>query len=204
MIALEMSEVSDSARLLARLVGDRRLLGENAVSELKRLLGHQLAEPPMAARRWDNLALLVELITAGAGELPTVREYEGARSTQGSAAPAASTLSKRYGTWLGVLRAASRLVGPQGSGPARAERHRRRPGYRPTDTAAALARFHATFGCWPAYQEYAEWTQIVRRTARACGAADPCLPGGPTTIRHYGTFDRAIQAAAAIYPGATG
>jgi hypothetical protein len=94
---------SEVAAAIARMVQNRDVFPERAAEDLKRLLGHELAAPRREARRWDNLALLVTLIVEREGLLPTVGDYETARITRGSDAPAASTLVKRYGHWLAGL-----------------------------------------------------------------------------------------------------
>jgi hypothetical protein len=192
---------SEAARLLASLVSDRAAFPDEAAEDLKRLLGDRLADPPWESCRWDHLALVVTLLFERAGHPPTTREYESARADREADAPSASALAKRYGEWIAVLRAATRLIRPNTSKPARVERsHYRRP-YRPVECAIAIARFYRRFGTWPTYSEYNDWAKLSRSAARACGAPDPNLPAGPTVVRHYGTFDRAVEAAKAFYRG---
>jgi hypothetical protein len=196
----EDERVSEAAQLIAGLVSDPALFSVDAATDLRRLIGHTLAEPPMAARRWDSLSVLVTLIYERAGLLPTVRDYENERRRREASAPAASTLVKRYGTWMGALSAATRLIRLDGSKPAWSERKARyRVAYRPGEIATAIARFYRAFGCWPTALEYGEWARISRRASRACGAPDPRFPGRATVIRRYGTFDRALEAAKAMY-----
>jgi hypothetical protein len=190
---------SDVAATIARMIANRDAFPERAAEDLKRLLGHELAVPRREATRWDNLALLVTLIVEREGLLPTAGEYEAARISRGSDAPAASTLVKRYGHWLAALDAAARLISPRRYKPALTERRRHHPRYRPTDSASALARYFRIFRLWPTQVEYAEWSLISRRAARGCGAPDPRLPSGATVARHYGTFDRALAAAKSLY-----
>jgi hypothetical protein len=202
-IVSEMSrsedQASEAARLLARLVRDRALLPDQDAVALKRMVGHSLAAPSTAARRWDNLALLVKLIVERDGLTPAPADYEAARASSGAQAPPATTLTGRYGSWMRALTAATRLIHVEPAPDARSERHHWRPPYRPIECAAAIARFHRQFGTWPSRTEYAEWARISRRAARACGAPDPNLPGDRVVVRHYGTFDRAAEAAKAIY-----
>jgi hypothetical protein len=192
-------EASEVAAVIARLVLDHDAFPEPAAEDLKRLLGHELAVPPREARRWDNLALLVTLGVERQGLLPTAGDYENARTSRETDAPAASTLIKRYGHWLATLKAAVRLISPRPHQPALSERRPYHPPYRPNESAVAVARFHRTFGTWPTHVEYGEWSLISRRAARACGAPDPRLPAGDTVARHYGTFDRALAAARSLY-----
>jgi hypothetical protein len=190
---------SEVAAAIARMVGNGEVVPERAAEDLRRLLGHELAVPRREARRWDNVSLLVALIVEREGLLPTVADYENARAGRATNAPAASTLVKRYGHWLAALKAAARLISPRPHLPALSEQLRYHPRYRPNESAVALARYHRTFGTWPTYGEYAEWSLISRRTARACGAPDPRLPAGATVFRHFGTFDRALAAAKSLY-----
>jgi hypothetical protein len=194
-------EASEAGRLLASLVADRASFPDEAARDLKRLLGARLADPPMAAQRWDNLSLLVALIVAREGLLPTVADYESERTRRRADALAASTLVKRYGDWMAALRAATRVIRIDSSMPARVERARYRRPYRPGESAVALARFRRTFNTWPSHSEYTDWARISKSAARACGAPDPHLPSGSTVIRHFGSFDRALAAAKAFYRG---
>jgi hypothetical protein len=192
-------EASELAAAIAKMVQNHEAFPERAAEDLKRLLGHELAVPRREARRWDNLALLVTLTVEREGLLPTVGDYEAARISRECDAPAASTLVKRYGHWLAALDAAARLISPRRHKPALTERRQPHPKYRPTDSAAALARYFRIFRVWPTQVEYAEWSLISRRAARGCGAPDPRLPAGATVARHYGTFDRALAAAKSLY-----
>lgn len=199
MASSDHDEPSEVAAVIARLVQNRDVFPDRAAEDLKRLLGHELAVPPREARRWDNLALLVTIIVEREGLLPTVADYERIRGSRNTDAPAASTLVRRYGGWLPALKAAARLINPKPRQPAFSERRRYHPKYRPVESAAAIARFHRTFGAWPSFNEYSEWSLISRRAARACGAPDPRLPGGATVAGHYATFDRALDAAKSLY-----
>jgi hypothetical protein len=195
----DQEQASEVAQAIAGLVQNRTAFPKRAAEDLKRLLGHELAVPPPEARRWDNLALLVTLVVEREGLLPTAGDYENARTSSETDAPAASTLIKRYGSWLAALKAAVRLISPRPHQPVPAEKRRYHPRYRPSDSAAAIARFHRTFGVWPTHAEYTEWSLISRRAARASGAPDPRLPAGATVARQFGTFDRALAAATSLY-----
>jgi hypothetical protein len=141
----------------------------------------------------------VTLVVEREGLLPTAGDYEAARTSRETDAPAASTLVKRYGSWLPALKAAAGLISVQRHQRALSERQRYHAGFRPSESAVAVARFHRTFGTWPTQVEYTEWSLISRRAARACGAPDPRLPAGRTVARHFGTFDRALAAAKSLY-----
>ena len=193
------AQASEVATAIARLVQNRDAFPERAAEDLKRLLGHELAAPPREARRWDNLALLVTLIVEREGLLPTAGDYEAARTSRETDAPAASTLVKRFGSWLAALKAAAGLISMQRHQRALAERQRKHATYRPSESAVAIARFHRTFGTWPTQVEYTEWSLISRRAARSCGAPDPRLPAGGTAAKHFGSFDRALAAAKSLY-----
>lgn len=197
------SNASDVAQWVAAMIRDPEIVPRDAVVDLRRLLGHGLADPPAAARRWDSLWLLVALIAKREGLLPTTREYEDARREHEAEAPTASALVKRYGHWLAASKAAGRLMQLQPSGPAWSERRRYRRPYRPREVTLAIARFYHSFGVWPSREEYNEWSGISRRTARSCGAPDPRLPSATVVTRLYGTYDRALQAAKELYGNET-
>ena len=188
------AEATEAALVIATLVRDPTLVSDSVAATLKRLLGHTLAAPPREALRWDNLQLVVKLITERDGRLPTVAEYEDARIQRQLATPSATALLSRYGSWLRVNHIAIKLAaateayrGPEHTPP--------KPLYRPVECAIALVKFHQAFGTWPATEEYRLWARISKQAARHCGASDPRLPDSPTIVRHYGTFDRAIAAA---------
>jgi hypothetical protein len=193
------TNASEVAQWVATLIRDPEIVPRHAVADLRRLLGHGLAEPPAAARRWDSLWLLVALIAKREGLLPTTTEYEKARREHEAEAPAASSLVKRYGHWLAALKAAGRLMQLRPAGPAWSERQRYRRPYRPREGLVAIACFYHTFDVWPSREEYNEWSGISRRAARSCGAPDPRLPSATAVVRLYGTFDRALEAAKAMY-----
>ena len=184
---------------LAALVADRRAFPDKAAHELMRLLGHTLAEPDIGARRWDVLRPLVIMIEQNAGQLPTVREYERLRAQQDRDAPAASSLSERYGTWLAALVAASRLPGLSRHSPVWPHKLPRHSPYTPAQCLAALAQFRKRFGAWPGPTEYREWSRSARRAARECGGSDPDLPDLKVILKRFGTFDRALEAASSVY-----
>jgi hypothetical protein len=198
MSSRETPQATEAATLIAALVGDRAVFSDAAAAILRRLVGHTLAAPPRAALRWDSLSLLAALIAEFDGRLPTVAEYDSARASRSLDVASSGALIARYGAWLRALTVASKLVRREGlyRGP---EHTAPKPRYRAIESAAAVAQFQRAFGTWPAYEEYREWARLSRDAARACGAPHPRLPDGPTVMRHYGTFDRAVAAAKQTY-----
>jgi hypothetical protein len=190
---------TETAQVLSELVADADAVPTTVAADLHELLSASLAERPAAATRFDRLSLLVELIVARDGLIPTTAEYERARQERGSDAPAASTLISAYGHWLRVINAASRVLSTRPMKQLRATHKTNKPAYTPRECAAAIARFHRRFDAWPSEWEYEQWAQLSRADARRCGAPDPRLPGGPAIRRCYGTFDRALRAARTTY-----
>jgi hypothetical protein len=184
--------------VIAALVSDRAVFPDAAAVILRRLVGHTLAAPPREALRWDSLSLVATLTAEFDGRLPTVAEYDRALANRGLNVPSSTALIARYGHWLRALTVASKLVQREGlyRGP---EHTAPNPRYRPIECAAAVAQFHRALGTWPTHEEYRQWARLSRDAARACGAPHPRLPDAPTVTRHYGTFDRAVEAAKQTY-----
>lgn len=191
---------SEAAQVIAELVADPDAVPPPIAADLHELLAASLASPPQAAKRFDRLALLVELIVAGDGLIPTTGEYDRTRRQRDSDAPAASTLISAYGHWLRVIDAASRVLAKRPVKQLRPTHKTNKPPYTPRECAAAIARFHRRFGAWPSEWEYEQWAQLSRDDARRCGAPDPRLPATPAVRRCYGTFDRGLEAAQTLYP----
>jgi hypothetical protein len=190
---------SDAASAFIELVADRPVFPDEAARDLMRLLGSTLVERDYASRRWDVLGPLVVLIVQRDGSLPTVREYENHRATRSPSAPSASALTKRYGTWLSALNAASQFMTLSRRSPVQPYKTPRHAPYTPAECLGALAYFHKRFGEWPRPSEYREWSRSTRRAARETGAKDPCLPDLKVILKRFGTFDRALSAAESIY-----
>src|ERR1700758_2960240 len=100
---------SDLALFVADLVADSAF-PEEAARDLHRLLSATLSQPDLASHRWDLLQSLATVIREAKGQLPTARDYDAHRADRFPDAPAASSLTERYGTWLKALDAASRLM----------------------------------------------------------------------------------------------
>jgi hypothetical protein len=192
---------SEAALVIAQLVSDRHVFPDQAAQDLARLLGHTIAEPDPASRRWDLLGALVAVMRQLEGALPTAREYDAIRRKLTEDAPAASSLTERYGSWLVALDQASRLMTLGLRNPVRLHRHSYHRPYTPNECLAALAQFRKRFGDWPRATEYMQWSRSSRRVARECGARDPLTPELAALIRRFGTFDRALEAARAVYGG---
>lgn len=191
--------MSELGAAFVELVSDRRAFPDEAARDLLRILGHALAAPHPAAERWDVLSPLVVAIRQTGGRFPTVREYEALRDREWPDAPAASTLTERYGSWLAALTSASHLLSLSRENPVWPYKPPRHRPYTPAECLAALAKFRKQFGAWPQLTEYRAWSRSARRAAHVCGANDPCLPDVKVVLRRFGTFDRALQAAKDTY-----
>lgn len=196
-------QAGETGQVLAALCRDARAIPDPVADELRRLLSGTLVEIPAPARRWDRLALLVELIEAHGGIIPSAAAYEDARRDRPGSAPSASALSAAYGHWLAAVRAATVMMRrehkPAGGAPAGRSAARPPGAWLPIQVAAAVGRFHQTFAEWPTRNEYDEWRSTAIHAAQAVGAPDPELPTPATVIRCYGTWNRALDAARRLH-----
>lgn len=196
-------QAGETGQLIAALCRDTRAVPAVAAADLRRLLAGTLADIPMAARRWDRLALLIELIDRRGGIIPSAADYDQARRQHHEHAPSASALSAAYGHWLAAARAAAAMMRHEHkhAGGAPAGRSAARPpgAWLPVQIAAAIGRFHQTFSEWPTRSEYDEWRSAAVHAAQAVGVPDPELPTSAAVIRCYGTWDRALDAARRLY-----
>lgn len=168
------------------------LLPAQTRRDLRRLLAHDLAAPRPERERAASLELLCELLDSGGGEVPTVEVYKAARHRRLPQAPAASTLSRRYGGWLRAVRAAAWLAaGGSGPPPAVPVRETQRP-YDRSEALGAVSRCALTVGRQPSAGEYEEWARLSRRVARRSGEPSR-TPGLSVLTRLFGSFDCAVR-----------
>lgn len=196
-------QAGETGQVLAALCRDARAIPDPVADELRRLLSGTLVELAAPARRWDRLALLMELIEARGGIVPSAAAYEEARREGQEHAPSASGLSAAYGHWLAAVRAATVMLrrSTSRSGGAASGRSAPRPphAWPPVHVAAAVGRFYQSFSEWPTPGEYDEWRSVSVHAAQLVGAPDPELPTRGAVVRCYGTWDRAIDAARRLY-----
>jgi hypothetical protein len=214
--------VTEVATSIGELVQDSRACNDAAARDLLRLLGHCLATESPADRRQRRLGLLIELVSEGGEFIPTTR-YEKVRlerEAQGQHWPNAGVLTSNYRHWLKAVEAAARFW--FGGGPQRVPADNlhavgARPGYQPSEIAAALREAKKDLELpgdhWPTKWEYSEWSQLKRRLARRSGTDGSTKAGGEGAvargatgkrypglkqIRHaFGTYDEAVRAARA-------
>ena len=196
---------SPVAAVLAKLTS---ALPESAAGELERLLANSLGAPKAAELRERRLGLLVELVSQGQGEIPTVRRYEQSRQARmtdpratpyDNAWPAASTLINAYGSFLAAVRAAMRLNW-DGSAARIPHTHRHaKPiskAYTREEVITALRKFRDDHGSWPRSElEYLTWGETLRRLRREGGHTDPRIPTAKPIRKLFGSFERAVELA---------
>lgn len=145
--------ISEVAHALAGIVSS---LPDEAVEDLRRMLGHELADQPMPERRHLRLGLLMKLALSGTGEFIHVEDYEAARNArarQGEDWPASSTLSDAYGTWTKAV-AAAMAVAFAGANMQRPSinnnhRHGNKPRFTMREVLETITRAHTALGDWP-------------------------------------------------------
>ncbi len=194
---------SEVAQVLAELAGDRQAMPCETAEDLVRLLGHSLAASTPAQRRNARLGLLIQIVSAETGEVPTEAVYNATRdeqADQGSEWPSAQTLALAYGHWFAAVRAATRFwfdggVGRVPSGLEHATGMR--AGYQPAQITRALGRFFFLFGVWPTEWEYAQWRKLQVDAWRRAGQADQRLPSSKQIRAAFHDFAQAVAVAQA-------
>lgn len=186
----------EAAQVIAALV---TALPDETLRQLDELLAHSIAAPKAAERREASLGLVIEMVSVGTGEVPSSQDYEQLRVRRRQAGqqwPTARRLTKLYGHWLRVVRAAMRLVAVGAHA-----RVKERPAdssfsetYSREEVLVALKRFHRRFKTWATPWEFLEWAQLERAHARRHGLADPRIPGMKQITKRFGAYDRAVQA----------
>jgi hypothetical protein len=185
---------------LAKLV---RALSPQAVADLERLLVNSIGAPSAAELREARLGLLVEMVSAGDGQIPAVRDYlelRGRRAQAGEDWPTASSLLAAYGSITAAARAAMRLHhdGSQARVPHTHRHARSYSSYTREEVVAALGRFQREHGSWPRSElEFLTWGEALRRAARQGGHPDPRVPTAKPIRKLFGAFGRALTVASA-------
>lgn len=188
------SSASDLGRAFSEIA---KALPDRTKEDLKRLLAHNIAIPATGQKREMRLGLLVDLMSKGTGEIPSVASYESARKDASDPWPTASTLVRSYRSWLGAVKAATKLhfVGSPARVPSGLQHAKWSRQYSRDEVIAAIARCNASLGDWPTASEYQEWAKISRQVARTSGLPDPRLPVMKPIRRYFGTFEAALSAA---------
>jgi hypothetical protein len=184
----------DAASLVLDLIG-WEALDSQVLTDLRDMLGHHIAAPPAPAVRETRLGLLVDLCR-NAERLPSPHEYDLARKEQDEPWPAASTLADAFIEWERALRAAVYILEDQRRIHSGRTAQKFSSRYSRDEIIWALQDAYRFFGYWPSQWDYFDWACLERARARAAGAKDPRLPGLKQVRKpHFGSFDRAIQAA---------
>lgn len=201
---------SEVARALGVLVP---ALPDDCATELRRLLGHDLAAPSAAEVRAGRLGLLMQLVADGNGVVPTTEQYIAAREAElarGKQWPSHPTLIRHFLTWPGAVVAAMLLHrdGSAARGPS-TRRHVRRRGdstpeqrqqvnarYSAPEVCTAIAGCADALGDWPDESLYFEYRRVARMLARHAKTLDALrLPQRRAIDRLYGDFEAARAAA---------
>ena len=191
------SSASEVAQVIASLVP---FLPNEAASDLRRLLGHDLSAPTTGELREARLGLLVTLIAQGTGEVPSTAVYDEAReqeATRGYDWPSHSGLIRAYGHWLKAVRAAMRLYFDGGKARVKASGQNSRwsTAYSQPEILDAIKRCRGALDNWPTQWEYEEWARLARMAARAAGLPDPRVPVLGPIRTQFGSWDKALAAA---------
>jgi hypothetical protein len=201
----------EAAQIIVQFVGDCQAFPDEAACDLRRLLANSLSDASPGERRVARLGLLIDLAVGDGkptGEWISVEDYEIARARRAKAGeswPSSSALSEAFGGWLRAVGTAMRFY--MGGGKARvpasltdARPHAR---YEPREILSGLIRFRNELGVWPTEWEWTEYAPVRTRHARRAGVE--LRLASPKQIRKaYGTFDRAVRAAAAVYGSSGG
>jgi hypothetical protein len=192
-----MAGASEVAEVVAQLLRSHDAVPEEAATDLRRLLSHDLARRNTARVRLGHLRLLIEMVAHLEDADPWVSQADytrerARRSELGQAYPDESTLRDTYGKWVCAVRAAARFARRGGEGRVPGSyRHCRpvRPPYTMHGISDALLRCYADLGEWPTEWEYEEWASIKRLLS----ATDPRLPGLKQIRKCFGDYHEALS-----------
>lgn len=162
---------------------------------LEHLLKRDLAENDLKGKGPEmRLGLLLDLLSSGEGEFPTVRTYEEMRNGLSEDWPSASQLVRIYGSWLLAVRAAASLAS---AGPTRPKKtaYPSHP-YSRDEILHSLLRFRSELGQWPtSHSEYTAWATISRAIQLRWGTTHARIASVTVLRRRFGTLESAISAA---------
>lgn len=198
------SKPTEGAQLLSRLVA---WFPDDVKQPLRRLLSHDLAVPTPGAARQLRLGLLMDMVSAGTGEVPRVDDYEeerARRSKQGEKFPAHSTLHEHYGSWVSAVAAAMALVWRGSAARVPASRKTQRShsaSYTRAEVIAALTEARNVLGGWPDEQVFFDYNTVERELRRMHGDTGPRLPTRGPIRRLFGDFSTALTAAQRLEAG---
>ncbi len=201
--------VSEAAAFVASMLP---ALPEQTTRDLRRLLARKLTLPSPAEIRYQRLGLLMDLLAASQGEVPTVATYSDAREERKVAGKAAgrptgqddwasaSTLIEAYGSWTRAVRTAMWLHrdGSASQTPASVRPHAGKRAYSHDEalTAVRLCR-DAIGGAWPTESEYDDYRLLARELAGEAGQSFDRHPTRGTLARLFGPWPATLEAASA-------
>lgn len=190
--------VSEAAELIARLIP---VLPERTVADLSRLLQRRLTNFDYKAVRYARLGLLIDIVSAGTGELPSTRDYECQRERRMQTGetdwPTHSTLTVAYGGWVRAVRAAMLLWldGSSSRTPNSNHHNSFEPAYGHQEAVDAVRACRDALGLWPTEWEYDEWRRVSRELARNSGCPYPRYPGRGVWRKLFGTWEALVARA---------
>ncbi len=196
--------VSEAASFVASMLP---ALPEQTTRDLRRLLARKLTLPSPAEVRYQRLGLLMDLLAASHGEVPTVAAYSDAReartkdgqSGDGGGWASASTLIEAYGSWTRAVRTAMWLHrdGSASQTPASVRPHPGRRAYSHDEALAGVRLCRdAIGGAWPTESEYDDYRLLARELAGEAGQAFDRCPTRGTLARLFGPWAATLEAAA--------
>lgn len=195
----EEARVSQAALLLAEVVAS---LPADHVDDLRRMLGHELADQPMPERRFMRLGLLMELARDGNGDFVALGDYNAARAVrgqQGEQWPAGSTLANAYGDWTRAVAAAMAVASPaawkQRPSVSKAHREGNKPTFAMREVVDAIHRARDQLGVWPYASEFHSWGRISRELAGRAGRPHVRIPTAKAINKRFGSYEQAVAVA---------
>lgn len=170
-------------------------LPDRTRATLEHLLKRDLAEEDLTDSGPETrLGLLLDLLSSGDGEFPTVRGYEKERRAVEEHWPSASQLVRTYGSWVLCVRAAASLASAGATRP-RKSAYPSHP-YSRDELLHSLFRFRSDLGHWPAsLSEYTAWATISRAIQVKWGHTHSRIASVTAIQRKFGTLESAVSAA---------
>jgi hypothetical protein len=200
---LDQTEVAEfAARLAIKLPFDAQV-------DLARLLENSLADPIPGLDRSRSLGLVMRMAREH-GEIPKAEAYDAAHAAAvvaGERWPDRRSLCRRFGSWMGVIKAVTQLLSrTRTNRVARNFKHgkdRPAPGSysNPELVDQAIIACWQWLGDWPTEWEFFTWGEAQRAAARAAGKPLPLIPTRKPLRRARGdyaaarafAYDRACQ-----------
>jgi hypothetical protein len=189
------NNAGDVAQSIARLVVSKKVIGEQAAMDLRRLLMRDLAHRTPGQVRIGHLGLLLELICSRRYEWVSQTIYMNIRAERvaaGQTWPDDSQIIRLYGHWHIAYRVAEKFmwIGDRSSRPPRDTKGRTRR-YSAETILMSIHKCRSDLGSWPTQWEYSEWVRLTRLLS----AKDPNRPDLPAVVRNFGSYPQALHAA---------